>query len=70
VCEGRTTVAVILRELKEAGFAAYAFPAMGECRRSAVFQLLARVFPGPFFRFHLFDENSVFVATRERVVQR
>lgn len=66
VCEGRTSIVTVLDELRAAGFAAYAYPAMRESRRSALLQPVARAVPALFLKIHLFDDNTVFVATRKR----
>jgi hypothetical protein len=66
-CEGDTNVAEILRLLRQAGFAAHAYPAMLESRRSRYLQPLARTIPGFFFASHLFDDSTVFIGQKPRV---
>jgi hypothetical protein len=70
VCEGLTTIRVVLEELRLAGFEPRVYPAMRHSRRSRYLQPLAKFVPMPFLKLHIFDENAVFVGRKlNRVVR-
>jgi SAM-dependent methyltransferase len=64
--EGFTGIPEVLREMRDAGLRARAYPEMSSSRRSRWLQGLARRIPAPFFWGHLFDRVSVFQASKGR----
>lgn len=63
--EGYTNKKEICQLLQEKGFKTFVYPAMLDSRRSRYFQPLARIFPFLFFKLHLFDRTTVFIAIKK-----
>lgn len=62
--EGPTDYNITLSIMIKVGFKAIAYPAMYNSRKTRPFQGLAKIFPGFFFRTHIFDKTVCFVGTK------